>query len=109
MTRDWPRGALQLSGQGHRRGTEPEPVFGVASAMTLAGPAASDNFNRADGGLGVNWAKPVPASEQTLVIVSNQVTPISRTGTVTHIGSGARSVKISIPRCRSAVWGRGTG
>jgi chitodextrinase len=48
---------------------------GVASAMTLAGPAASDNFNRADGGLGVNWAKPVPASEQTLVIVSNQVTP----------------------------------
>jgi hypothetical protein len=43
--------------------------------MTLAGPAASDNFNRADGGLGVNWAKPVPASEQTLVIVSNQVTP----------------------------------
>ena len=48
---------------------------GVASATTLAGPAASDNFNRADGGLGVNWAKPVPASEQTLVIVSNQVTP----------------------------------
>jgi len=48
---------------------------GVASVTTQAGPAASDNFNRADGGLGVNWAKPVPASEQTLVIVSNQVTP----------------------------------
>ena len=39
------------------------------------GYAASDNFNRADGGLGVNWAKPVPASEQTLVIVNNEVTP----------------------------------
>jgi len=48
---------------------------GVASATTQAGPAATDNFNRADGGLGLNWAKPVPASEQTLVIVSNQVTP----------------------------------
>jgi chitodextrinase len=48
---------------------------GVASATTQVGPAASDNFNRADGGLGVNWAKPVPASEQTLVIVNNQVTP----------------------------------
>jgi chitodextrinase len=48
---------------------------GVASVTTQAGPAASDNFNRADGGLGVNWAKPVPASEQTLVIVNNQVTP----------------------------------
>ena len=48
---------------------------GVASETTLAGIAASDNFNRADGGLGVNWTKPVPASEQTLVIVSNQVTP----------------------------------
>jgi chitodextrinase len=48
---------------------------GVASGTTQAGPAASDNFNRADGGLGVNWAKPMPASEQTLVIVSNQVTP----------------------------------
>ena len=48
---------------------------GVASATTLAGIAASDNFNRADGGLGVNWAKPVSASEQTLVIVNNGVTP----------------------------------
>src|SRR5207247_1550732 len=48
---------------------------GVASATTLAGIAATDNFNRADGGLGLNWAKPVPASEQTLGIVNNQVTP----------------------------------
>jgi chitodextrinase len=48
---------------------------GVASATMQAGPAASDNFNRADGGLGVNWAKPAPASEQTLVILNNQVTP----------------------------------
>jgi chitodextrinase len=51
------------------------PYSAVASATTQAGPAVSDNFNRADGGLGVNWAKPVPASEQTLVIVNNQVTP----------------------------------
>jgi hypothetical protein len=36
---------------------------------------AADDFNRADGGLGANWAKPVPASERTLVIVNNQVTP----------------------------------
>ena len=48
---------------------------GVASTTTLAGIAASDNFNRANGGLGVNWAKPLPASEQTLGIVNNQVTP----------------------------------
>jgi chitodextrinase len=48
---------------------------GVASATTQAGDAATDNFNRADGALGPNWAKPVPASEQTLVIVNNQVTP----------------------------------
>ena len=46
---------------------------GVASATTLTGIAATDDFNRADGGLGVNWAKPVPASEHTLVIVNNQV------------------------------------
>jgi chitodextrinase len=51
------------------------PYSGVASVTTQTGLAASDNFNRADGGLGVNWAKPVPASEQTLVIVNNQVTP----------------------------------
>ena len=48
---------------------------GVTSAMTLTGIAATDDFNRADGALGVNWAKPAPASEQTLVIVNNQVTP----------------------------------
>ena len=47
----------------------------VASATTLPGIAASDDFNRADGGLGSNWAKPVPASEETLVIVNNEVTP----------------------------------
>jgi chitodextrinase len=47
---------------------------GVAGVTTQTGPAASDTFNRADGGLGVNWAQP-PASEQTLVIVNNQVTP----------------------------------
>jgi len=47
----------------------------AATATTLAGIAASDDFNRSDGGLGLNWAKPVPASEQTLVIVGNQVTP----------------------------------
>src|SRR5439155_11542233 len=45
---------------------------GVASAMTLTGIAASDNFNRADGGLGANWTKP-PASQNNLVIVNNQV------------------------------------
>jgi hypothetical protein len=48
---------------------------GVASVMTRTGAAASDNFNRADGGLGANWVAPVPASEHTLVIVNNQVTP----------------------------------
>ena len=47
----------------------------VTSATTLTGIAATDDFNRADGALGVNWAKPVPASEQTLVIVNNEVTP----------------------------------
>ncbi len=47
---------------------------GVASAMTRAGPAATDDFNRPDGPLGSNWMKP-PASEQTLVIVNNKVTP----------------------------------
>ena len=47
----------------------------VASVTTQAGVAATDGFNRADGDLGSNWAKPVPASEQTLVIVNNQVTP----------------------------------
>src|SRR5204862_6473613 len=33
---------------------------------------AADNFTRADGGLGLNWAKPLPASEQTLTIVNNK-------------------------------------
>jgi chitodextrinase len=47
----------------------------VASVTTQAGVAATDDFNRADGGLGLNWARPVPASEQTLVIVNNEVTP----------------------------------
>src|SRR5262249_27566510 len=46
----------------------------VASVTTQAGVAGTDDFNRADGELGLNWAKP-PASEQTLVIVNNQVTP----------------------------------
>ena len=49
----------------------------IAGATTLTGIAATDDFNRVDGDLGLNWAKPVPASEQTLVIVSNQVTPDS--------------------------------
>ena len=44
----------------------------VASATTLAGIAASDDFNRADGALGANWTKP-PASQNNLVIVNNQV------------------------------------
>jgi hypothetical protein len=42
---------------------------------TATPPFGADDFNRPDGGLGVNWAKPVPASEQTLVIVNNEVTP----------------------------------
>ena len=44
----------------------------VASVTTQVGMAASDDFNRADGELGVNWAKP-PASQNNLVIVNNQV------------------------------------
>jgi chitodextrinase len=47
----------------------------VASVTTQGGVAATDSFNHADGGLGLNWAKPAPASEQTLVIVNNEVTP----------------------------------
>jgi chitodextrinase len=47
----------------------------VAGATTLTGIAASDDFNRADGALGVDWTQSLPASEQTLVIVDNQVTP----------------------------------
>jgi chitodextrinase len=44
----------------------------VASVTTQAGIAASDDFNRADGGLGANWTKPL-ASQNNLVIVNNQV------------------------------------
>jgi chitodextrinase len=47
----------------------------VASVTMQGGVAATDGFNRADGELGLNWAKPLPASEQTLVIVNNQATP----------------------------------
>jgi len=47
----------------------------IQSDMNMPLVAASDDFNRTDGGLGLNWAKPLPASEQTLVIVNNQVTP----------------------------------
>jgi hypothetical protein len=45
---------------------------GVASATTQTGGALIDNFNRANGPLGVNWTKPI-ASENNLVIVNNQV------------------------------------
>jgi chitodextrinase len=47
---------------------------GVTSAITLTGIAATDDFNRADGGLGANWTEPL-ASQNNLVIVNNQVTP----------------------------------
>jgi len=47
----------------------------IQSDMNTPLVAASDDFNRTDGGLGLNWTKPLPASEQTLVIVNNQVTP----------------------------------
>jgi hypothetical protein len=47
----------------------------MATTTTLAVIAATDDFDRVDGGLGVNWAKPVPASEETLLIVNNEVTP----------------------------------
>jgi Concanavalin A-like lectin/glucanases superfamily/Fibronectin type III domain len=51
------------------------PTPTPTATPTATPPFAGDDFNRADGGLGLNWAKPVPASEQTLVIVNNQVTP----------------------------------
>jgi len=51
------------------------PSATPTATPTATPPSAADNFNRADGGLGANWAKPVPASQQTLVIVNNQVTP----------------------------------
>ena len=53
----------------------PSGYSGTASATTLAGIAASDDFDRVDGGLGLNWLKPVPASEQTLIILDKAVTP----------------------------------
>ncbi|HZR63898.1 MAG TPA: fibronectin type III domain-containing protein, partial [Terriglobales bacterium] len=53
--------------------TTPAPT--VTPTPTATPPFGADNFNRADGGLGSNWEKPVPASEQTLIIVNNQVTP----------------------------------
>jgi Fibronectin type III domain len=53
----------------------PTPTPTPTPTATPTPQFAADDFNRADGGLGVNWAKPVPASEQTLVIVNNKVTP----------------------------------
>jgi hypothetical protein len=47
----------------------------IQSDMNTPLVAAGDDFNRTDGGLGLKWAKPLPASEQTLVIVNNGVTP----------------------------------
>ena len=82
----------------------------MASAATLAGIAASDNFNRADGGLGVNWAKPVPASEQTLVIVNNEVTPDIENGHCYAYWIGSTSVRFRyFPGADQQCWGRGTG
>ena len=82
----------------------------VASATTLAGIAASDDFNRADGALGVNWAKPVPASQNRPGHRQQPGRrPMSRTRTIMPIGRLIASAKISIPRCGSAIWGRGTG
>ena len=56
-------------------GGTPTPTPTATPTATPTSPFAADDFNRADGGLGLNWAKPVPASEETLVIVNNQVTP----------------------------------
>ena len=53
----------------------PTPTPTATATPTPTPQFAADDFNRADGGLGLNWAKPLPASEQTLVIVANQVTP----------------------------------
>jgi Protein of unknown function (DUF4038)/Putative collagen-binding domain of a collagenase/Fibronectin type III domain len=49
------------------------PYSPVASATTLAGAVASDNFNRPDGNLGPSWTKQLPASDNNLVITNNQV------------------------------------
>lgn len=46
-------------------------AFLAASALAQSGPY-SDNFNRGDGPLGPNWAKPL-ASEGNLVVVTNVV------------------------------------
>jgi len=83
-------------------------ISGVASALTQAGVAASDNFNRADGGLGANWTEPL-ASENNLVIVNNQVGVDVENSHNMPFGRLIASAKISIPRCGSAMWGRGTG
>ncbi|MGB9475668.1 MAG: LamG-like jellyroll fold domain-containing protein, partial [Candidatus Udaeobacter sp.] len=61
---------ISMGGESCPSGT-PTPT----PTATPTPPFGADNFNRANGGLGSNWAKPVPASEQTLVIVNNQVTP----------------------------------
>src|SRR4029077_12207922 len=57
---------------------------GVASVTMQAGPAAGDNFNRADGGLGVNWAN---LPEGGVTIASSQVVG-------THSGSSSGSYRI---------------
>ena len=57
---------------------------GVASVTMQAGPAAGDNFNRADGGLGVNW---VNLPEGGVTIASGQVVG-------THSGSSSGSYRI---------------
>ena len=44
----------------------------VANATTLAYPLASDNFNRPNGPLGANWAKPI-ISTNNLVVTNDQV------------------------------------
>jgi hypothetical protein len=53
----------------------PTPTTTPTPTPTATPQFAADDFNRADGQLGLNWAKPVPASEETLVIVNNEVTP----------------------------------
>src|SRR5438067_126803 len=51
------------------------PTATPTPTPTPTPPFAADDFNRPDGGLGLNWAKPAPAAEQTLVIANNGVTP----------------------------------
>src|SRR5438477_6245249 len=65
---------ITLGGESCPSGT-PTPTPTASPTATATPPFGADNFNRANGGLGLNWAKPVPASEQTLVIVNNEVTP----------------------------------